>query len=391
MASVCLYFQVHQPFRLKEYSFFHIGRDYAYDNDTVNLQILNRVADKCYIPANNLLLNLIAKHKGAFKIAFSLSGVLLEQLQKARPDVINSFKALVDTGCVEILAETYYHSLAFHYSSEEFDRQVKLHADIVKATLGVKPTVFRNTELVYNNYLGTHIKNLGYKAILSEGTERVLGDRSANHVYKATSGLPLLLRNYKLTDDVAFRFQDKNWSEYPLTATKYSNWLQTEFSKGAETINLFMDFETFGEHQWADSGIFGFIEALPTELLAQNIQFLTPSETVKAYKAKDEVIVNDSISWADLERDLSAWRNNSMQYESLEKLYAFEQQVIAKNNPDLYHTWAKLQTSDHFYYMSTKHAGDGAVHSYFSPYKSPYDAYLYYMNILSDFEIRLNR
>ena len=394
MASVCFYFQVHQPYRLKEYSFFHIGRDYVYENHDLNLQVLNKVADKCYVKANALLLQLINKHKGEFKVSFSISGLALEQFEQFRPDVLASFQALAKTGCVEFLGETYYHSLAALYSAEEFQRQVDLHKEKIKALFGVEPTVFRNTELIYNNNLARYIQKQGYVGLLCEGTERLIAANPSNKVYHAETNksIPVLARNYTLSDDISFRFSDQNWKEWPLSAAKFSNWLQEIAVEKDDVFNLFMDYETFGEHQWEETGIFEFLNDLPEQVLTNtSLGFKTPSEVFKSYQANYPITAPETISWADAERDMSAWQGNAMQHECLEKIYEMEESVKATGNEALIHCWSKLQASDHFYYMSTKHSSDGAVHSYFSPYNTPHDAYLYYMNIIADFEIRVNK
>ena len=394
MASICFYFQVHQPYRLKEYSFFHIGREYQYENHELNLQILNKVSDKCYLKANALLLKQIKKHKGNFKVAYSISGVALEQFEKYRPDVLASFQALAKTGNVEFLSETYYHSVAALYSADEFQRQVDLHKSKVKALFGVEPTVFRNTELIYNNNIAKYVQKHGFAGVLCEGAERLIAANPVNKVYLAHNkkGIPVLARNYKLSDDMSFRFSDQNWKEWPLTAPKFASWLQDVAKEKDDVLNLFMDYETFGEHQWEDTGIFTFLEKLPDEVLKNTtLDFKTPSEVISSYPSKYVVDAPETISWADAERDMSAWQGNSMQHECLEKIYSLEDDVIATGDAGLIECWAKLQTSDHFYYMSTKHASDGAVHSYFSPYHTPHDAYLHYINILADFEIRVNK
>ncbi|MEY3417814.1 MAG: hypothetical protein RL060_1926 [Bacteroidota bacterium] len=394
MASVCFYFQVHQPYRLKEYSFFHIGRDYTYENHDLNVQVLNKVADKCYIKANAVLLEQILAHKGKFKVAFSISGLALEQFEQYRPDVIASFQALAQTGCVEFLGETYYHSLSALYSAEEFQRQVDLHKAKIKALFNLEPTVFRNTELIYNDNLARYIQKQGYVGLLCEGAERLIANNPVNKVYgaEAQTNIAVLARNYTLSDDMSFRFSDKNWKEWPLTATKFSNWLHQLAQEKDDVLNLFMDYETFGEHQWEDTGILDFLHQLPAVVLAnKTLGFKTPSEIIKANKVNYTINAPETISWADAERDMSAWQGNAMQHECLEKIYELEDKVMATKNEELIHTWSKLQTSDHFYYMSTKHASDGAVHSYFSPFNTPHDAYLYYMNIIADFEIRIDR
>ena len=386
--SVCFYFQVHQPFRLRTYHFDQIGIDHYYENYDQNIEILNKVADKCYLPTNAKILELLMRHKGRFKVAFSISGVALEQFELYRPDVIRSFQALAATGNVEMLSETYYHSLSFNYSVEEFDRQVLMHREKIKALFGLEPAIFRNTELIFNNDLAAHVASLGYKGMLCEGTDRYLQTRLPNHIYSSPgiTNFSLLLKNYRLSDDIAFRFSNHEWEDWPLTADKFSEWLH-KHAGNAETINLFMDYETFGEHQWKETGIFDFLDNLPELILDHpDFYFRSPSEVIAAYPSRDVYDVPDFTSWADEERDLSAWKENEMQEEALTKIYSLEKAVKATGNEDLLKVWGKLQTSDHFYYMSTKFWADGDVHKYFSPFASPYDAATYYMNAVSDLE-----
>ena len=386
--SVCFYFQVHQPFRLRPYNFDQIGADHYYEHYDQNVEILNKVADKCYLPTNAKILELLMRHKGRFKVAYSISGVALEQFELYRPDVIRSFQALAATGYVEMLGETYYHSLSFLYSKEEFDRQVQMHKEKIKELFDLEPTIFRNTELIFNNDLATHVASLGYKGMLCEGVDRYLNSRSPNHVYTAPGieNFSLLLKNYRLSDDIAFRFSNHEWENWPLTADKFSQWLH-DHAGNAETINLFMDYETFGEHQWKETGIFNFLDNLPEMILDHpDFYFRSPSEVLAAHPARDVYDVPEFTSWADAERDLSAWNENEMQKEALEKIYLLEKAVKATGNEDLLKVWGKLQTSDHFYYMSTKFWADGDVHKYFSPFASPYDAGIYYMNVISDLE-----
>ncbi|WMJ74808.1 glycoside hydrolase family 57 protein [Cytophagaceae bacterium ABcell3] len=393
MSSICLYFQVHQPYRLKQYSFFSIGNDHQYEDENLNREILNKVADKCYIPANKKMLELIKRHGKKFKLSFSISGVAIEQFEKYRPDVLDSFKELANTGCVEFLAETYYHSLCYMYSKDEFVRQVDKHGAKIQQHFNQKPKVFRNTELIYNNEMADFVQRMGYKAILAEGVDRLLHGRTPNILYSPPNNkkIKCLLKNHKLSDDVAFRFSDTNWSEYPLTAQKYADWLKIN-SYQADTINLFMDYETFGEHQWEGTGIFRFLDHLPEEVLKmEGFSFNTPSEVVDLYDAKGLYDAHHYTSWADTERDLSAWLSNPMQSETLSKLYALEEDVKRLKNPHILEKWSKLQISDHFYYMCTKNWGDGMVHNYFSPYNSPYDSYIYFINALSDFELVLRK
>lgn len=386
--SICFYFQVHQPFRLRNYNFDQIGFNHYYENYDQNLSILNKVADKCYLPTNAKLLELMTRHKGKFKVAFSLSGCALEQFELYRPDVLRSFQALLTSGYAEVLGETYYHSLSFLYSKDEFDRQTQKHREKIKVLFNAEPVVFRFTELIFNNELAKHIASKGYAGMLCEGADKWLKGKSPNHVYRSPGlpGFSLLLKNYQLSDDIAFRFSNRKWNNWPLTAEKFATWLH-DHAADAETINLFMDYETFGEHQWKETGIFDFLDYLPEFVLGHpDFSFRTPSEVMRAYKPRDVYDVPEYSSWADEERDLSAWQENEMQKEALEKIYALEKSVRETGNEDLIQVWGKLQTSDHFYYMSTKFWADGDVHKYFSPFPSPYDACVYYMNVISDLE-----
>lgn len=393
MSSICLYFQVHQPYRLKQYSFFNIGSEHDYIDEELNISILNKVADKCYIPTNRLMLELIKKHNKQFRIAYSISGVALEQFEKYRPDVLDSFIQLSRTGCVEFLSETYYHSLSFIYSKDEFVRQVEKHREKIVEYFNQVPKVFRNTELIYNNDLGDYVQKMGFKGILAEGKDALLGGRSANHIFTTPTNnrLKILLRNYQLSDDIAFRFSNSGWSEYPLTAPKFAGWLNN-YKNTSDCINLFIDYETFGEHQWEGSGIFKFLEHMPTEVLSKKgLYFHTPSEVCEQYEISGVYDAHQYTSWADTERDLSAWLHNSMQEEALTKIYAIRNDILALKNKALLEQWSQLQISDHFYYMCTKYWADGAVHQYFSPFNSPYDSYIYYVNVLSDLELMINR
>ncbi|MBW2995827.1 glycoside hydrolase family 57 protein [Candidatus Woesearchaeota archaeon] len=392
MVNICFYFQVHQPIRLRNYNVFEIGNNHDYFDHKKNKEVLEKVAHKCYLPANNLLLQLIKKYP-KFKISYSFSGVLLDQLEENAPDVIESFRKLVNTGNVEVLSETYYHSLAFLYSKPEFKQQVLLHKKRIKELFGYTPKVFRNTELTYNNELAHYIENMGYKGILAEGADHILGWRSPNFVYrpKGTKKIKLLLKNYKLSDDIAFRFSNQGWPEWPLTTSKFSQWVNAVNGNGV-TINLFMDYETFGEHQWSSTGIFNFLKSLPTEILKHpDNRFATPSEVIKEFQPVEELDIHHIISWADTERDLSAWIGNKMQQSAIQKIYAIERAVKRTKSKKLIEDWRKLQTSDHFYYMCTKWFSDGDVHKYFNPYDSPYDAFITYMNILTDFEKRIEK
>jgi len=412
--SVCFYFQVHQPLRLDTFSYFDINKKKGYFNPE-NKKILHKVAQKCYLPTNKLILKLIKKYP-EFRCSYSLSGVFIDQCEMYAPEILESFKELVATKKVEILGETYYHSLSYLYRKDEFVEQILLHRKKIWQIFKKKPQVFRNTELIYSNKVAEFAKRLGFKAILAEGWEKYLGWKSPNFLYlskpveigyfndkllinnrfreEVDPNIFLLLKNYKLSDDLAFRFSNKKWSSYPLTAEKYANWVE---KAPGQTINLFMDYETFGEHQWEDSGIFKFLEKLPEELLKRNITFRTPSQTIKDLTASDTVNIPNLLSWADIERDLSAWNQNKMQKEALKKVFELTPLVkrVVKKFPNseeaqkLLTTWRYLQTSDHFYYMSTKYWSDGDIHTYFSHYESPYDAYINYMNILNDFKQKL--
>jgi alpha-amylase len=391
MVSTCFYFQVHQPYRLRNYSVFDIGNSTDYFFHKKNKEVLHKVAKKCYLPTNKLLLKMLNENPG-FKISYSLSGTVLDQFEEYSPETLRSFQALVDTGKVEILDETYYHSLSFLYSKKEFKDQVMLHRKKVKSLFNYEPKVFRNTELIYNNELAKYVEDMGYKGIIAEGADHVLGWRSPNFLYRpvTTSKIKLLLKNYKLSDDIAFRFSNKGWNEHPLTVPKYAKWLNANNGNG-NVVNLFMDYETFGEHQWADTGIFRFLEALPGELLKHpDNDFVTPTEAVSRYDVVSELDVHNLISWADLERDLSAWLGNNMQKSALGKIYEIEKKVKDMNDGQLLEDWRKLQTSDHFYYMCTKWFSDGDVHKYFNPYDSPYDSFIAFMNVMNDINKRLD-
>ncbi len=385
--SICLYFQVHQPTRLRLYRFFDIGKDSHYYDDFANRTILRRVAQKCYLPMNQLMLDLIKQYKGKFKIAYSISGSALDQFQRFAPEVIDSFRALAATGKVEFLAETYYHSLASLASESEFRHQVGKHAAKIEELFGVKPVTFRNTELIYSNGIGEMVYDLGYKTMLTEGARHIMGWKSPNYVYcdETQPKLKLLLRNYNLSDDIAFRFAANK-----VTADQYVDWMK-ENAKEDDIVNLFMDYETFGEHQAADTGIFEFMKALPAAVLAdKTFAFVTPAEAVKKHQAVSDLAVEDPISWADEERDLTAWLGNELQSEAFKKVYAMTEKLSIVNDEELWEDFGHLQESDHFYYMCTKFFSDGEVHKYFNPYDTPYEAFINYMNVISDFQIRLD-
>jgi len=393
MTSVCFYFQVHQPMRLdKDYSFFSLGRSHHYRDEAANRDIMRKVAQKCYLPANRLMLDLIDEFKGKFRISYAITGVAMEQFQEFCPEVLESFRTLADTGCVEFIGETHYHSLAFLFSKEEFRRQVKMHGRVLEEFFGSKPVTFRNTELIYNNDLALEIEKMGYKAILAEGADQVLGWRSPNFVYQPAgcSKLKTLLKNYRLSDDVAFRFSDRGWNEWPVTTEKFAGWVHGMAGSG-EVINLFMDYETIGEHQWADTGIFEFFKSLPGAVLSHgDFVFETPGEAAAHLDPMAQLDVPYFTSWADLERDVTAWLGNPMQDQAAEMAYSLEDRVLASGDADIIATWRELLTSDHFYYMCTKWFSDGDVHKYFNPYDTPHQAFITYMNVLNDLALRLD-
>ena len=393
MKTVCLYFQVHQPWRLKKYRFFNMGKDHNYLDDLLNRSIMQKVARQCYLPMNALLLKLIRENKGKFRCSFSITGIAIEQFRTYAPEVLESFKELAATGCVEFLAETYSHSLASLASKEDFTEQVKLHTALIKKEFGVKPTAFRNTELIYSDDIGAAVAEMGFRTMLAEGAKHVLGWKSPNYVYAnaVNQKLRLLLRNYKLSDDIAFRFSNRSWNEWPLTADKFAGWIASDDTVG-EVVNLFMDYETFGEHQKASTGIFDFMKALPKAALAtRKLEFATVSEAAKKYQPVAVLHCPHVMSWADEERDVTAWLGNELQNEAFTKLYGLRDKIKALKNKDFDYVWNFLQTSDHFYYMATKWLSDGDVHSYFNPYGSPYEAFINYMNVLSDFEIEVDK
>ncbi|OHB57781.1 MAG: alpha-amylase [Planctomycetes bacterium RBG_13_44_8b] len=392
MASVCFYFQVHQPYRLRRYTIF--DHDSNYFDEVKNTEICKKVANKCYLPTNLLLLELIEKHHGRFKVSFSVTGVLLEQLQSYAPKVFESFQRLASSGCVEFLAETYYHSLSFLYSHNEFVEQIDAQIQTVQRFFGQTPRIFRNTELIYNNTLAELIGKMNcFDAILAEGADHILGYRSPNFVYNPVNNkkLKLLLKNYRLSDDIAFRFSNRAWNQWPLQADKFASWINAVNGCGY-TVNLFMDYETFGEHQWEDTGIFNFMRHLPDEILKHpHNDFKTPSEVVASYDAVGEIDVPYTVSWADIERDLSAWLGNQMQQNALRELYKMEAKVKSTEDKEIISDFRKMQTSDHFYYMCTKWFSDGDVHKYFNPYNTPYEAYINFMNVLDNLNSRCRK
>lgn len=394
--GIVLYLHVHQPWRVRDYTVFDTGVNHSYfstpsDAKRDNHEIFNKVADKSYRPMNDLLKKLLAKYPD-FKVSLSITGTFIEQAEAWAPDVLDSFKDLVKTGRVEIVSETYYHSLAFFYSREEFEHQVEIHRQRIRDVFGVETSVFRNTEFSYNNDLAQWADEYGFKGILTEGWDPVLGWRSPNYVYRPTKtkNIKLLMKNYRLSDDIAFRFSNKAWDSYPLHADTYDDWVNTALGDDGEIVNLFMDYETFGEHQWADTGIFDFFEDFVGRWLANPANtFYTTSEACDSFEAADEVDCPQTITWADTERDLTAWLGNDMQHEAMRHLYDLEHDVLRSGDETLIGDWRRLTTSDHAYYVCTKWFRDGDVHAYFSPYDSPYDAFLYYMNAIRDVRYRV--
>lgn len=395
--AIVLYLHVHQPYRIRSYSVFDAANHHDYFNeqsfetDRNNEKVFRKVADKSYRPMNALLIDLLNKHP-QFKLSLSITGTFIDQAEKWGPDVLESFKALVNTGRVEIVSETYYHSLAFFYSRSEFERQVEIHRNKIRDIFGVETKVFRNTELAYNDNLAHWADEYGFKGILAEGWDHILQWRSPNTVYRpyGTNNISLLMKNYKLSDDLAFRFSDKAWVEWPLDADKYNSWVNEALSD-MPIANLFMDYETFGEHQWADTGIFDFFSSFVDKWLSSDAHtFYTVSDAIDKIEPVAEISMPYTVTWADTERDLTAWLGNSMQQEAMEYLYRLEQDIMRSGDINLISDWRLLQTSDHVYYMCTKWFNDGDVHAYFSPYESAYDAFLYFMNVIRDLRWRLH-
>lgn len=381
------YFQVHQPRRLNTLRFFDIGNSCAYFDDDLNRKIIERVAKECYLPANALLLRLI-KRNPDIKVAFSISGVAIDQLEAYAPEVLASFRALADTGSVEFLTETYYHSLACMMPGNEFEIQVAKHQQKVLKYFGVVSRVFRNTELIYSESVGARVKALGFQGVLIDGVDRLTGDQTPHHIFQhaGIDDLKLILRDYRLSDDISFRF-----SRFPeaMTADRYISWLEA-VPQDEAVITLGMDYETFGEHQKKPTGIFSFLESLLKGLSQHpNFRFITPSEAVREIPVAGPLAVPGCISWADEERDMSAWLGNEMQRDAFDSLVRMESKIKSLHNKEMLHDWRNLQISDHFYYMSTKRGSDGEVHSYFSPYPSPYEAFINFMNVLTDFDLRI--
>lgn len=399
MLNIVFYFQVHQPYRLRHFNVLDIGSNSQIFDEKLNAQVMRKVADKCYLPTNKLLLDLIKEQEGRFKISFAITGTAIEQFKLYSPETLDSFKALVDTGCVELIGETYFHSLAFLYDSNEFLDQVGMHRDLMQKEFGYYTETFRNTELIYQDRLSDIVYEIeGFKTILTEGVDRILQWRSPLYSYKNYSkSINLLLKYYQLADDIAFRFSNRDWPEYPLTVDKFVNWIDHltlgEKDNRNQFLNLFMDYETFGEHQWASSGIFDFMRHFPSEVLKRDhLGFATPKEVAKYSNYQQESLsFPEPVSWADEERDLSAWLENDMQHNAIETLYELFGRIKQKGDPELLRIARMLSTSDHFYYMCAKYFQDGDVHKYFSPYDSPDQAYIYFINALAELEERLLR
>lgn len=390
--TLCLYFQVHQPFGLSRYRFFDIGGNHPYFDEFSNRSHMRKIAERCYLPMNKLLLQLINEYGKQFKVAFSITGLAIEQMELYAPEVLDSFKQLAATGCVEFLGETYAHSLAVLKDEGEFERQVTEHSALMEKHFGQKPKAFRLTELVYSDEIGAKIAKMGFSTMLTEGAKHVMGWKSPNYVYtnSINSRLKILLRNFRLSDDISFRFSDRSWGEWPVTTGKFAGWLNAIDTK-EEIVNLFMDYETFGEHQPRETGIFEFMRYLPKEIFSSTgFEFLTPSEATKKHQPVAPIHVPFAISWADEERDLSAWAGNELQDDAFDSIYEWSEIITELGDDDIITDWQRLQASDHFYYMSTKWFSDGAVHKYANPYGNPYEAYINYMNVLSDFFIRVN-
>ncbi|MDY0200379.1 MAG: glycoside hydrolase family 57 protein [Tenuifilaceae bacterium] len=392
MKTICFYFQVHQPFRLRKYRFFDIGQYHNYFDDFANRSIMRKVAEKCYLPTNKLMLDLINKYGSKFKIAYSISGTAIDQFEMYAPDVLESFVKLAQTNNVEFIAETYSHSLSALKCKEEFINQVNAHTSKIEKIFGKTPTTFRNTELIYSDGIGEMVAEMGFKTMLTEGAKHIMGWKSPNYLYTNAINpkLKLLLKNFQMSDDIAFRFSNRGWEEWPLTTEKYVTWLNA-IDKKDEIINLFMDYETFGEHQWVETGIFEFMKALPGRVLSDtDFEFLTPAEAAAKHQPIAPLHVPYPISWADEERDLTAWLGNEIQDEAFASLYSLIDKISSIDDPNIQRDWKYLQTSDHFYYMCTKWFSDGDVHKYFNPYDTPYEAFINFMNVLSDLKLRIN-
>ena len=393
MRSVCFFFQVHQPYRLRTYRFFDIGDNHHYYDEYLNRSIINRIAERSYIPMNNLLISLIKEYGEKFKVSLSISGTAIDQMQQYAPAALRSFQELVATGNVELLAETYSHTLASLKDEEEFKLQVTKHSNKIKELFGQTPTAFSNTEMIYDDMIGETVAEMGFKVMITEGAKHILGWKSPNFLYcnAINPRLKVLLRNYRLSDDITFRFSEKKWSEWPLTADKYAQWMN-KVGDNHETINIFVDYETFGELHWSSTGIFDFMKALPDAIFKHtNFVFATPTEVANKLQPISAIHVPQPISWADEERDTTAWLGNDLQDEAFDSLYSLSEKMKKVEDPSILRDWQYMQTSDHFYYMCTKWFTDGEIHKYFNPYPSPYEAFMNYMNVLSDLMIRVDR
>lgn len=392
MKSICFYFQVHQPIRLKNYRFFDIGYNHYYYNDFENKTTIKDIAEKSYLPMNNILLDIIKEYGSRFKASFTISGIAIDQLEKYAPEVLESFKDLAKTGCIEFIAEPYAHSLVSLRDNKEFKSQVDKHANKMEELFGKKPTTIRNTAMIYSDEIGSTVNEMGYDLMLTEGAKHILGWKSPNYMYcNATNPkLKLLLKNYQLSDDIGFRFSRQDWIEWPLTTEKFIYWLN-KINKNEEVVNLFIDYSTFGGHHSKETGIFEFMRALPQKVFQdKNFIFNTPSEIAQKLQPISPIYVPHPISWADEERDITAWLGNELQNEAFNKLYDLSHKIKKCSDPFIHKDWENLQASDHFYYMSTKWFSDGEIHNYHNPFNSPYEAFINYMNIISDFEVRIN-
>lgn len=384
MKSVCLYFQIHQPLRLKKYRFFNMGKDVMYLDDYLNRSIMQRAADNCYHPMNEMLLKCIKESNGKFKVSFSISGLAIEQMKLFEPELLDSFKALAATGSVEFMAETQSHTLSSVLSKEEFFAEVKTHAALIEKEFGVKPKSFANTELIYSDAIGEMVAELGYDSMVTEGAKHILGWKSPDFVYvnAINPRLKLLMRNSRLSDDLRYRFSDRTWDQWPLTADKYVEWVE---DGDGEVCNIYLDYETFGEYQNCDSGVFSFFEHFVKGVIAnKKLEFDVPSNVTATHHPVAVLHVPYPISWTDEEKDVTAWIGNDLQNEATSKLYSLRDDVIKLNDPDINKVWEFLKTSNHFYYMSTKWFTDNST-SNVNPYDSPYEAFINYMNVLSDF------
>lgn len=391
MPKICLYFQIHQPWRLSPVTVFDVAKNknVSFENEELNRSVINKVAEKSYLPMLKLLNDLMLEEK-EFATSISITGVALEQLLVNSPDVIDALKMMAETKQLEFLGETYYHSLASLYSPIEFLLQIKKHKELIGDLFGQSPKVFRNTELIYTNDIARMVMAMGYSGMLTEGADKILKGRRPGKVFMAPCGLPLLLKHYQLSDDIAFRFSSSSRSNSPLTADTFVHWINSSFEDD-ETVNLFMDFETFGEHQWADTGIFQFFYHFVKQFIASGGEFVSVSDSLRGSTPIDVFDSVDPVSWADVDRDITAWRGNPQQLDSLKKIYEIESEVLKSEDNRLIEDWRRLQTSDHYYYMCTKWSNDGDVHAYFSHYKSPYEAYVNFNNAYTDIKIRLNQ